>query len=1389
MAEAEREGRPAEKRCRKPAHPVKREINEEMKSFAESTMNELLGWYGYEKVELKDGEDIDLQEELDQISPIAKEILIPQKRSAEGSSLEDGQIQPWPDMPGHTTKDQTTWGGFSTACLPSAESPRHPGPKDYSNVSLVIPLVPHPLVKTPPEEESQGGQAVCAWCQKSGSKRYTLSMGSEAKNFCSEKCFTSCRRAYFKRNKAAKSHVMCEMTQGPDEALPWEPLLRRPAPPSDAELKSQFCSVSMFFSAALRGGMLSTECRSRLVCIDWFGLFDQLILMLTFLQVCDWCKHIRHTKEYLDFGDGERRLQFCSVKCLNQYKMDIFYKEAQASLPTTPLASALVPPFPDQTAKTERNGLPVLTPDSWNLPPSASSSSSSFLSSTSSFSSSAQGLLEMGKKTSLSSPASLYGQSSTQQNSTLTSLPEGTRSTIGGISRRGTPLDTGVSPIRLNLSSVASQEQPTPHVEPVPVVEGGNGLQPPLLLNHRGSLPLPLFMENQLRPPAANNPTMSHPSSFVPGVSLPPSLPVPPRHAAQASSPLQRAPILSPHFQLPATAQLPPAAPQAPTLPPSSATHPGSATATPAFSVFPNSTFPPPLLPPPMLNLGLPSLSPLVPPAMMLVPYPVIVPLPVPVPIPIPIPHFLFSKATSTPPDTPVDEVGTHVEGLQSKRPVPTESGGLASDSQLTSDTGDAICNYEEMLQKVVTQNLPRDVDVRLEEGESSEERYFLIDHQACDNEPLSVGRFESGVELLSRPLSVSPSPCEIIDLTIKPQGYMEPQVYIKQPIISSPLHDQVIDLSLKPRNMYKTVTVEDEEAKYAEENNCVEKSEAEVVPLLKSSATEHQVNGLDYDFLDVNSECKTSAADDEFSNFGYSGDVDLILHYGSCQRKQLGLAMAEQSALLMAKDGHVAEGAKEEYSMDENVSFNGDSAACGLDSFLSIQARREWTEKSPGASRVADEDGTLAYNSEEEISRNCQNGNNDIAPTGECNPFTCERDVGLGSNAEPTYGSEFLPDGCSREASGENGMAFNKKVHSAERPSQTDCKLTKLVIKLSSRDIKQYQSQTAKACKALPREKSKGSQSHGKKDNGKRGSSRLKRGHAAVEEQSPKLKVLLPLRQLSPAGATDVDKGKGRPKDKQVRVWSCKIAEEQVNTINKESEALLDFDCGSQNDLPESLGGNERVSAKCKDFSLPDVKNCTNQTAVTKPCKPHATGCRTNKQQTAEAKAKHMQHTGGKICKMATEDTRWNKSDISPTKKKATEILPLEPGELVPCSFPRGKTRQQYVESSSKGSELHSAQVVEPLCDNHCPNNEGPSLVNVSTGAERSPRDPCVADHAYALRVGPKRCESEQLVDESLGFQTIHTASMIENVKDVGPDDFRPAVKKKCLRSQNQVK
>lgn len=53
-------------------------------------------------------------------------------------------------------------------------------------------------------------------------------------------------------------------------------------------------------------------------------------------KTCDWCKHVRHAVSYVDFQDGASQLQFCSDKCLNQYKMQIFCKETQAHLDMNP---------------------------------------------------------------------------------------------------------------------------------------------------------------------------------------------------------------------------------------------------------------------------------------------------------------------------------------------------------------------------------------------------------------------------------------------------------------------------------------------------------------------------------------------------------------------------------------------------------------------------------------------------------------------------------------------------------------------------------------------------------------------------------------------------------------------------------------------------------------------------------------------------------------------------------------------------------------------------------------------------------------------------------------------------------------------------------------------
>ncbi|XP_008397923.1 sine oculis-binding protein homolog A isoform X4 [Poecilia reticulata] len=558
MAEMEKEGRPPEnKRSRKPAHPVKREINEEMKSFAENTMNELLGWYGYDKVELRDADNLEIGEMPQHIS-VLKENSLPKipgsTESCEGS----------PDRANSSLSLPNSRNGVAEPS--STPSTSTPSTKEHGNMPIVVPMIPPPLIKPPADEDTLNVQIMCAWCQKVGVKRYSLSMGSELKNFCSEKCFAACRRAYFKRNK-----------------------------------------------------------------------------------VCDWCKHIRHTKEYLDFGAGERRLQFCSAKCLNQYKMDIFYKETQAALP-----GALCNPGHGAGGEGKpecSGGVQLLTPESWGTPltdlrrkapsPGGHSSTSALVSSTSS-------------ATSPSETAAVCSPSSSTSAKIPTPRPH------------------------------ESPTLPPPPVSLHPPVGVPSG-SPPMVMTPRGPMPLPLFMEHQmmqqirppfLRPsahPGGPNSPLSNP--IIPGIGPPP----PPRALGPASSPMHR-PLLSPHLHHPSN-------PNPGMIPP----HPGLPI--PGLPPFPPVNMMPngPIPLPPMMNFGMPSLAPLVPPPTLLVPYPVIVPLPVPIPIPIPIPFNSKSSRDQPESSSSVHSAPDSSEASSSRAHSPSSSGSDKGDHKTEPAGGEQV--------------------------------------------------------------------------------------------------------------------------------------------------------------------------------------------------------------------------------------------------------------------------------------------------------------------------------------------------------------------------------------------------------------------------------------------------------------------------------------------------------------------------------------------------------------------------------------------------------------------------------------------------------------------------------------------------------------------------
>ncbi|KAM6968942.1 sine oculis-binding protein homolog A isoform 2-T2 [Tautogolabrus adspersus] len=587
MAEMEKEGRPPEnKRSRKPAHPVKREINEEMKSFAENTMNELLGWYGYDKVELRDSDNLDIGETPQHIS-VLKENLLPKITAStergEGSPDRANNSQSLPASRNGVTEPSTT---------PSTSTPSN---REHGSLPIIVPMIPPPLIKPPADEDASNVQIMCAWCQKVGVKRYSLSMGSELKSFCSEKCFAACRRAYFKRNKARD-----------DDGL---------------------------------GGKLPqhsfTQDTPRLV----FKTNSDVL-------VCDWCKHIRHTKEYLDFGAGERRLQFCSAKCLNQYKMDIFYKETQAALP-----GGLCNPGHGAGGEGKlecSGGVQLLTPESWGT-----------------------SLTDLRRKAPSPGGPSI--------NSTL--APSTSSAT--------SPLDTTAvcSPSSSSSAKIPTprpHESPTLHPPPVSSLHPPIGVppgSPPMVMTPRGPMPLPLFMEHQMmqqmRPPylrqsahpAGPNSPLSNP--MIPGIGPPPQQ----RNIGPASSPMHR-PLLSPHVH-PSTNPNPGMMPPHPGFP-MPGLHPF-----PPVNMMPNGRIPLP----PMMNFGMPSLAPLVPPPTLLVPYPVIVPLPVPIPIPIPIP---FSCKSSR--DQPMNSGPVHgaPESAEASAPGPHSPGSSGERGEQKLDSAGA---------------------------------------------------------------------------------------------------------------------------------------------------------------------------------------------------------------------------------------------------------------------------------------------------------------------------------------------------------------------------------------------------------------------------------------------------------------------------------------------------------------------------------------------------------------------------------------------------------------------------------------------------------------------------------------------------------------------------
>ncbi|XP_026672669.1 uncharacterized protein LOC108629061 isoform X2 [Ceratina calcarata] len=222
---------------RKNCTPIKikeEEVGDEIQEYAATTISELLGWYGYDKVDSGCTRSLNLDhftstsdKRHSQIFQMEKNV-IPSKLTLKSPSLNASNL------------------GFEVS-----NDNLIPMNKQFRSSSLPVKPVSFGSTsnckysyETFPSR-SYSDNMPCSWCgrtTKPGKGSSAPYVVNTLGHFCSETCFAAGRRAIFKRAKT-----------------------------------------------------------------------------------CDWCRHMQNP-------DGESQLKFCSEKCLNQYKMNIFCHETQTQL-------------------------------------------------------------------------------------------------------------------------------------------------------------------------------------------------------------------------------------------------------------------------------------------------------------------------------------------------------------------------------------------------------------------------------------------------------------------------------------------------------------------------------------------------------------------------------------------------------------------------------------------------------------------------------------------------------------------------------------------------------------------------------------------------------------------------------------------------------------------------------------------------------------------------------------------------------------------------------------------------------------------------------------------------------------------------------------------------
>ncbi|XP_056446621.1 sine oculis-binding protein homolog A-like [Gadus chalcogrammus] len=126
-----------------------------MKSFAENTMNELLGWYGYDKVELRDGESGEGVDHPQHVSVLKENSLTKVPVSMETSDASPDRV---PDpRPAPASRN----GVPEPSSTATASTSAPPGVKEHPGLPVMVPMVP-PRTSSRPQTRTRPRCRSCA---------------------------------------------------------------------------------------------------------------------------------------------------------------------------------------------------------------------------------------------------------------------------------------------------------------------------------------------------------------------------------------------------------------------------------------------------------------------------------------------------------------------------------------------------------------------------------------------------------------------------------------------------------------------------------------------------------------------------------------------------------------------------------------------------------------------------------------------------------------------------------------------------------------------------------------------------------------------------------------------------------------------------------------------------------------------------------------------------------------------------------------------------------------------------------------------------------------------------------------------------------------------------